>query len=69
MKLSAHPKLINRTVEEKHGITLDPKQMIKVKELSLLHLYASIAIIMLPQEHIKSFLSICRLLILNFSEN
>ncbi len=45
-----------RTVEVKYGITLDTKQMTKVKELTLLHLYASVAIgIMLPQEHIKYF--------------
>ncbi len=28
----------------KYGITLDTKQMAKLKELSLLHLYASVAI-------------------------
>ncbi len=44
MKLSAHLKLINRTVEVKYGITLDTKQMTKVNELTLLHMYASDAI-------------------------
>ncbi len=44
MKLSAHLKLINRTVEVKYGITLDTKQMTKVNELTLMHLYASVAI-------------------------
>ncbi len=33
-----------RTVEVKYGITLDTKQMTKLKELRLLHLYASVAI-------------------------
>ncbi len=33
-----------RIVEVKYGITLDTKQMTKVKELRLLHLYASVAI-------------------------
>ncbi len=33
-----------RTVEVKYGITLDTKQMTKLNELSLLHLYASVAI-------------------------
>ncbi len=33
-----------RTVEVKYGITLDTKQMTKLKELTLLHLYASVAI-------------------------
>ncbi len=33
-----------RTVEVKYGITLDTKQMTKVNELTLLHLYASVAI-------------------------
>ncbi len=44
MKLSAHLKLINRTVEVKYGIALDTNQMTKVNELTLLHLYTSVAI-------------------------
>ncbi len=60
-----------RTVEVKYGITLDTKQMTKLKELTLLHLYASVAI---GINHVVTgthqiFLSICRLLILIFSEN
>ncbi len=60
-----------RTVEVKYDITLDTKQMTKLKELMLLHLYASIAI---GKNHVVTgthqiFLSICRLLILIFSEN
>ncbi len=60
-----------RTVEVKYGITLDTKQMTKVKELTLLHLYASVAIVL---NHVATgthqiFLSICRLFILIFSEN
>ncbi len=60
-----------RTVEVKYGITLDTRQMTKVKELRLLHLYASVAI---GINHVATgthqiFLSICRLLILIFSEN
>ncbi len=60
-----------RTVEVKYGITLDTKQMIKLKELTLLHLYASVAIginYVATGTH-QIFLSICRLLILIFSEN
>ncbi len=68
MKLSAHPKLINRTVEVKYGITLHIKQMTKVNKLTLLHLYASVAI---GLNHVTTgthqiFLSIFRLLILIF---
>ncbi len=60
-----------RTVEVKYGITLDTKQMTKVNELTFLHLYASVAI---GLNHVSTgtrqiFLSICRLLILIFSEN
>ncbi len=59
------------TVEVKYGITLHTKQIIKVKELTLLHLYTGVAINhVLPQEakH-QDFLSIYRLLILIFTEN
>ncbi len=70
MKLSAHLKLINRTVEVKYGITLDTKQMTKVNELTLLHMYASDAIgLYVDTGTHQTFLSICRLLILTFSEN
>ncbi len=60
-----------RAVEVKYGITLDTKQITKVNELTLLHLYASVAI---DLNHVAKgtrqiFLSIYRLLILIFSEN
>ncbi len=55
----------------KSGITLHTKQMTKVNVLTLLHLYASVAINHdLPQKATHQILlSICRLLILIFSEN
>ncbi len=54
----------------KYGITLHTKQMTKLNELTLLHLYASVAIthVLPKRQHIKS-LSIFRFLILIFSEN
>ncbi len=45
------PEINKRTVEVKYGITLHTKQTIKVNEVTLLHLYASVAVNhVLPQE-------------------